>query len=417
MSAINRMLRARDRTLINIREEASLVRARLAPSKEAGRPMTDTNRTARYVANWQDERNSAALYRAIAEVEQNPQLKSVYQRLGEAEERHSSFWEAKLRAAGQPLPPFRLNWRTRALIFLSRRFGPAFVLPSIEPLERIDSHKYDLQPEARAGGLPQQEQSHARLLRAITTNVGGSHVGLEGGRIAQLEGRHRAIGGNALRAAVLGANDGLLSNFSLVMGVAGASLSGESVLITGVAGLLAGACSMALGEWLSVQSAHELYERQMRVEEQEVIEVPEEEAEELALIYQAKGLPEDEARRLARRIIKDETAALDTMAREELGINPEEMGGSPWAAAGASFCLFAVGAIIPVAPFFFLSGNLGVAVSAALSALALFGIGAGITLLTGRDALYSGLRQVIFGLLAAGITFGLGRAIGASLAG
>src|SRR5215831_9446903 len=373
------------------------------------RLMTDTNKTAQYRANWQDERNSAALYRAIAEAERNPQLKSVYQRLGETEERHSDFWEAKLRAAGQPIPPFRLNWRTRMLIFLARRFGPAFVLPNIEPLERIDSHKYDLQPEARAGGLPQQEQSHARLLRAITTNVGGSH--------AQLEGRHRAIGGNALRAAVLGANDGLLSNFSLVMGVAGASLSGESVLITGVAGLLAGACSMALGEWLSVQSAHELYERQMRVEEQEVIEVPEEEAEELALIYQAKGLPEDEARRLARRIIKDETAALDTMAREELGINPEEMGGSPWAAAGASFCLFAVGAIIPVAPFFFLSGNLGVAVSAAISALALFGIGAGITLLTGRNALYSGLRQVIFGLLAAGITFGLGRAIGASLAG
>src|SRR2546427_6022133 len=160
--------------------------------------MTDTNKMAQYVANWQDERNGAALYRAIAEVEQNPQLKSVYQRLAEAEERHSHFWEAKLRAAGQPLPLFRLNWRIRMLIFLARRFGPAFVLPNIEPLEQIDSHKYDLQPEALAGGLPQQEQSHARLLRAIT---GGSPTGLEGSRIAQLEGRHRAIGGNALRAA------------------------------------------------------------------------------------------------------------------------------------------------------------------------------------------------------------------------
>jgi vacuolar iron transporter family protein len=378
--------------------------------------MTDTNKMAQYVTNWQDERNSAALYRAIAEVEQNPQLKRVYQRLGEAEERHSCFWEAKLRGAGQPLPRFRLNWRTRTLIFLARRFGPSFVLPNIEPLEQIDSHKYDLQPEARAGGLPQQEQSHARLLRAITANAGGSHVGLEGSQIAKLEGRHRAIGGNALRAAVLGANDGLLSNFSLVMGVAGAALSGKSVLITGVAGLLAGACSMALGEWLSVQSARELYERQMRVERQEVIEIPEEEAEELALIYQAKGLPEDEAQSLAQRIIKDETTALDTMAREELGINPEELGGSPWTAAGASFCLFALGAIIPVAPFFFISGTWGVVVSAALSSLALFGIGAGITLMTGRGALYSGLRQVIFGLLAAGITYGLGRMIGASFA-
>src|SRR5215468_3522118 len=385
--------------------------------RKGRRLMTDTNKTSQYVTNWQDERNSAALYRAIAEVEQNQQLKSVFQRLGEAEERHSCFWEAKLRGAGQPIPPFRLNWRTRTLIFLARRFGPAFVLPNIEPLEQIDSHKYDLQPEAQAGGLPQQEQSHARILRAITGGARGSSVGLEGGQIARLEGRHRAIGGNALRAAVLGANDGLLSNFSLVMGVAGADLSGKAVMITGVAGLLAGAFSMALGEWLSVQSARELYERQMRVEKQELLEIPEEEAEELALIYQAKGLPEDEAKSLAQRIIKDERAALDTLAREELGINPEDLGGSPWAAAAASFCLFAIGAIIPVAPFFFLSGNSGVAVSAAISALALFGIGAGITLLTGRDALYSGMRQVIFGLLAAGITFGLGRAIGASLAG
>jgi vacuolar iron transporter family protein len=366
------------------------------------------------VTNWQDERNSAALYHAISEVEKSPQLKSVYRRLGEAEERHSCFWEAKLRSAGQSPPAFRLNWRTRTLIFLARRFGPAFVLPNIEPLEQIDSHKYNSQPEARAGGLPEQEQSHARLLRAITR---GTHAGLEGSRIAQLEGRHRTIGGNALRAAVLGANDGLLSNFSLVMGVSGAALSGSSVLITGIAGLLAGACSMALGEWLSVQSARELYERQIQVERQEVIEVPEEEAEELALIYESKGLPEEEARNMANLLIKDEAAALDTMAREELGINPEEMGGSAWAAAGSSFFLFATGAIIPVAPFFFLSGYEGVAVSAAFSMLGLFGIGAGISLLTGRELLYSGLRQVFFGLLAAGVTFGLGRIIGVSLTG
>jgi VIT1/CCC1 family predicted Fe2+/Mn2+ transporter len=374
--------------------------------------MAKPNNTAQYIANWQDERNGAALYRAISEVEQNPQLKTVYQKLAEAEERHSAFWEVKLRTAGQSVPAFRLNWRTRTLIFLARRFGPAFVLPNIEPLEQIDSHKYDLQPEAV--GLPQQEQSHARILRAIT---GGSSTGLEGGRIAQLEGRHRAIGGNALRAAVLGANDGLLSNFSLVMGVAGADLNSKSVLITGIAGLLAGACSMALGEWLSVQSARELFERQVQVEKQEVIEVPEEEAEELSLIYQAKGLPEDEARSLARRIISDETTAVETMAREELGINPEEMGGSAWTAAGASFVLFALGAIIPVAPFFFLTGSSGVVVSAVLSALALFGIGAGITLLTGRGVLYSGFRQILFGLIAAGITFSLGRLIGTSLAG
>ena len=216
---------------------------------------------------------------------------------------------------------------------------------------------------------------------------------------------------------MLGANDGLLSNFSLVMGVAGADLSGKSMLITGVAGLLAGACSMAIGEWLSVQSARELYQSQIEVEKQEVDEVPDEEAEELALIYQAKGLPEDEAKTLAKRLIVDKPSALDTMAREELGIDPEELGGSAATAAGASFCLFALGAIIPVAPFFFLSGLVGVIVSVCCATAALFGIGAGITLLTGRDVFYSGTRQVILGLLAAGITFGLGRVIGTSLAG
>ena len=216
---------------------------------------------------------------------------------------------------------------------------------------------------------------------------------------------------------MLGANDGLLSNFSLVMGVAGADLSGKSLLITGVAGLLAGACSMAIGEWLSVQSARELYQSQIEVEKQEVDEVPDEEAEELALIYQAKGLPEDEAQTLAKRLITDKASALDTMAREELGIDPEELGGSAGAAAGASFCLFALGAIIPVAPFFFLSGIVGVIVSICCATVALFGIGAGITLLTGRNVFYSGTRQVILGLLAAGITFGLGRVIGTSLAG
>src|SRR3989442_11660673 len=185
--------------------------------------MTDTNKLAQYVANWQDERNGAALYRAISELEKNPQLKKVYQRLGEAEERHSCFWEAKLRATTQPLPPFRLNWRTRTLIFLAQRFGPAFVLPNIEPLEEIDSHKYDLQPEAQAGGLPQQEHSHARLLQAIT---GGSRAGLEGSRIAQLEGPHRAIGGEPVRAAGAGGEDGPPSGFCFDRGGGGGVCEG-----------------------------------------------------------------------------------------------------------------------------------------------------------------------------------------------
>lgn len=376
--------------------------------------MADAAKVAQYIDNWQDELNSAALYHAISEAETDPRLKDVYERMAEAEERHSCFWEAKLHAANRPVPRFRMNWRTRTLIFLARRFGPAVVLPNVASLEQIDQHKYDRQADAREAGLPNQERSHARLLAAITSGV---EDGLEGGRIAQLEGRHRAVGGNALRAAVLGANDGLLSNFSLVMGVAGASLAANTVIVTGMAGLLAGACSMALGEWLSVKSARELYERQIEVERQELVEVPDEEAEELSLIYQAKGLPEDEARRLADRLIRDKSQALDTLAREELGVDPDELGGSAWTAASVSFLLFATGAIIPVAPFFFLSGIAGVAVSALVSATALFAIGAGITLLTGRSVFWSGSRQVLLGLLAAAITFGAGRLVGTSLGG
>jgi VIT1/CCC1 family predicted Fe2+/Mn2+ transporter len=374
------------------------------------------DKVARYRANWEDEQGSAALYRALSEIEKNPQLKDIYGRMAQAEERHSVFWEAKLKAAGAEVPrSYSPGWRTRVLIFLARRFGPKFVLPSIATLEQVDSHNYDMQSEAQAAKLPQQEQSHARLLKAIT---GGSRgQGLEGSQVAQLEGRHRATGGNALRAAVLGADDGLVSNLSLVMGVAGADLNSKAVLITGLAGLLAGACSMALGEWLSVQSARELYLRQIAVEKQEITEVPDEEAEELALIYQAKGLPENEAKSLADRLIQNQSNALDTLSREELGIDPDELGGSAWAAAATSFMLFAIGAIVPVSPFFFLSGMAAVLVSLGLSALALFVIGAGITLLTGRNLLYSGFRQVLFGLIAAGITFGIGRLIGVAVTG
>lgn len=368
----------------------------------------------RYRTNWQDEIESAALYQTLAEVERQPNLAEVYRRLAAVESEHARFWEEQLQAAGAPVPAKRPGWRTRALIWLARRFGPVFVLPTIGDLERMDSRNYAAQPESRATLLSAQERSHARVLQSI---IGGAQGGLEGSVIAQLEGRHRASSGNALRAAVLGASDGLLSNFSLVMGVAGADTGGRGVLIAGLAGLLAGAFSMALGEWISVQSSRELYERQIAIERDELEQHPDEEQVELALIYQAKGLPEEQARALAARLIADRPAALDTLAREELGVDPSELGGSAWEAAISSFLLFAIGAIIPVAPFFFIGGPGAVAASVALSALGLFGIGAAITLLTGRSVWYSGARQVLVGLLAAGITFGIGRLIGVSLGG
>jgi VIT1/CCC1 family predicted Fe2+/Mn2+ transporter len=363
----------------------------------------------RWGANYRDELNSAELYRQIAAAEEDETLSSVYQRLAQVEERHAEFWAKRLRDAGQAVPVHRVGWRTRALGWLARRFGTAFVVPSIDAMEQADAGSYDAQPEAAGTPLPGEERSHARLLQAIGGEQG---TGLQGPALARLEGRHRAASGNSLRAAVLGANDGLVSNFSLVMGVAGAQLGNTQILITGLAGLAAGAGSMAMGEWISVMNARELFSRQIAVEREELEQVPEEEREELALIYQAKGLPVEQAAELADRLISSPETALDTLAREELGIDPEQLGGSATVAAGTSFVLFAIGAIFPIVPFVFLRGTTAAVASAVLSALALFGIGALITLVTGRGVLFSGIRQVLIGFAAAVVTFGVGALIG-----
>jgi VIT1/CCC1 family predicted Fe2+/Mn2+ transporter len=359
------------------------------------------------------ERDGVALYEGIATAESNPKLAEVYRRLAAIERRHADSWERALREAGAAVPTPRASFRTRAMVWLARRFGPAFVVPSVTSLEEADRGRYH---GVGGGAVPMaaDEGSHARVLRQIQ---GFTRGGLEGGAVAQLEGRHRSAGGNALRAAVLGANDGLVSNLSLVMGVAGAELARGGVLITGLAGLLAGALSMALGEWLSVQSSRELVAHQIAAEKAELEADPEEEMEELALIYEAKGLPRDEALATARRILEDPARAVETLAREELGVDPESLGGSAWEAALTSFVLFAVGAVVPVLPFFWLGGPRGVVTSLAVSALGLFAIGGGTSMFTGQPLLKSGLRMVAFGLAAAGITFGIGRLIGVSLAG
>ena len=376
--------------------------------------MSEEGRKERYTANLQGEVDGAALYRTLAETEKNRELAQVYARLGAVEEAHAEFWKRKIGAIGERVPAIRPSFRTRALEWLARRFGPTFVLPTINTLEQMDSGTYDAQPEAVAGGLPAAERSHARIIEALAAPSSGA---FSGSTIARLEGRHRALGGNALRAAVLGANDGLCSNLSLVMGVAGADLSPHAILVTGLAGLLAGACSMALGEWLSVNTTRESYQRQIKTEADELEQVPAEEEEELALIYQAKGLPEDQAKILAQRLIANKETALDTLVREELGIDPEELGGSAWAAAATSFLLFAIGAIFPVAPYFTLSGMTAVIASLAASGVALFLIGAGTTLFTGLGMWFSGLRQLLIGFAAAGVTYGVGKLIGVAVTG
>ncbi len=367
----------------------------------------------KYLENWRDERNSAFIYQALSEIEKDPRIAEVYQRMGAVEIRHAEQWAQKIQEGGGQLPVFHPTLRTRILIRLAKLMGPAAVLPGLEAMERDGAASYNQQADATKA-MMEEERSHSVILNQIKNSGKG---GISGGVVAQLEGRHRSTGGNALRAAVLGANDGLVSNLSLVMGVAGATLNNRSILIAGFAGLLAGACSMALGEWLSVQSSRELFMHQISIEEEEIKQAPEEEAEELALIYEARGLEAEQARTLANQIMADKDNALETLAREELGVDPESLGGSAWEAAITSFLLFALGAIIPVFPFLFMQNANAVIVSILLSTVGLFALGSAITLFTGRSVLYSGTRMVVFGLMAAAITFAIGRLIGVSIGG
>ena len=366
---------------------------------------------ARFRANLQDEVDSAAQYHAMAASEPDEDVAKIYRELAAIEEKHATFWEERLREAGVEPGPRTPSWRARVLAWTSRRLGARSVLPTIAQKELADRDAYAEQGETAHTRMPAQERSHARILASLSKRRRGA----PGSELARIEGRHRNVGGNALRAAVLGANDGLCSNLSLVMGIAGATTQSNVILVTGGAGLIAGACSMALGEWISVTSAKELAERELRTEAAELAAAPEEEREELELIYQAKGIAKAEAKQMSEAVIADQGAALDVLAREELGLDPEDLGGSPWTAAATSFVLFAIGAIIPLAAFLFASGFTAIAISAGMSALALFGIGAVITIFTGRPALASGLRQLVLGLAAAGLTFGVGHLLGVAV--
>lgn len=364
----------------------------------------------RYRSNLKEEVDGAALYRLLAEAEKNPHLRTVYERLAVSEDRHLDLWARKLQEAGAEVPEFKPSFRVKVIGWLARRFGTAAVSPIVTRMEVAATGMYDDQPEAVEEHLPADERSHARLFREISS---GSRAGRGTVDIARVEGRHRGASGNALRAAVLGANDGLVSNLSLVMGVAGADPGRDVVLLSGVAGLLAGSLSMALGEWISVRSSAEALERQLAIEKEELENMPEEEEAELTLIYQAKGLTEADARSTAQRIISNPEIALSTLAREELGMTEDDHG-SAWVAAITSFLTFSAGAILPVLPWLVFSDTNGIAVSAAASGVGLFFVGTIITLFTGKGVLFSGMRMLGFGLAAAAITFGIGKLIGVS---
>ena len=376
------------------------------------RRMATAEEIRRYRFNLQDEIDSAAQYRAMAQGERDEAVARVYRELAAMEEKHARFWQERLKEAGQEPPPLRPSWRARVLSWTARRFGAQMILPTVATREYADRNGYLAQPETHGTRMTAQERTHARVLSSLLSSRAS---GASGSELARVEGRHRGVGGNALRAAVLGANDGLCSNLSLIMGVAGASSNAHAILLAGSAGLLAGACSMALGEWVSMTSSRELAERQVSIERDELEAAPDEEREELQLIYEAKGLPPDEAKQLSERLVRDPKNALDVLSREELGLDPEELGGSPGIAALTSFLLFAFGAIFPVAPFLFLGGMTAVGVSLAVSSAVLFLLGAAITIFTGKPVWRSGGRQLVLGLLAAGVTFGVGRALGVAL--
>ncbi len=347
------------------------------------RDFKDTVR--QYFRNIQLEVDSAALYRALSVEERKPEIAEVYKRLAAIEQAHKEFWKQRLSELGQQVPEFSVGWRTRTLIWLARRWGPDFVLPVVSTREHADVRYYDAQSEAVAGGFNAAERSHARIIRAVAASMPNMSIG----PLA-----------NALRAAVLGANDGLASNLSLVMGVAGANLTSHAILVTGLSGLVAGACAMAMGEWSSISTSRESHETGVDVEAREPADISEEEREQLANIYSAQGLRPDEARSLANRPA--------TTTREDFG-------GYAWNAAMSSFLLFATGALFPVVPFFFLSGSAAVLASIVISSAVLFLIGAGATLFTGRSFFFSGIRQLLVGLAAAGVTYTLGHFIGVTL--
>lgn len=365
-------------------------------------------------ASLQAEREAVWLYEGMAEAEKNRDLASIYGRLADTERRHVEVFRGRLREAGVADRPFKPGLRSRIIRRVAKRSGAQAVVPLVAAIEAQAASAYagssTRSTDKQLEEMEKEERGHARVFTWMAQGGAGS----QGADIARFEGRHRT-GGNALRAGILGANDGLVSVFLLVMGVAGAGVAQKEILITGGAGLIAGALSMALGEWLSVQSARELYQNQIAIESKELDTVPEEEKAELALIYQAKGLDKDSAKALAEKLLSDKATALDTLAREELGIDPEELGGSAWEAAGTSFLLFAAGGILPVLPYLFLTGWQGIAASALLGTLGLFGLGAASSLLTGTRFWKSSLRQVLFGLGAAALTFGIGKLVGGAI--
>lgn len=370
----------------------------------------DTGQARRFHELLASERRSAALYSGLAATAHGDQRK-VLTELAAVERKHAAHWADKLTEIGEPVPDqIRSGIRGRMLAWLGRRFSVDTVLPYLERAEHGDAGLYQDDPEATAA-MAVDERSHALVLSRLRDSRDGS----DSRGIQRRESWHRGDRSGALRAGVFGVNDGLVSNTSLVMGFAGSGASSSAILFAGLAGLLAGAFSMAAGEYISMRSQREAYQREISVESEELRDDPEAEAEELALIYRAKGLGADEAEQVAATIMKDRDTALNTMVREELGLDPDELG-SPWSAAISSLLTFAIGAVVVVLPYLFGSGVAALTMAIASAGAALFAVGAAIGLLNRKGAVRSGTRQLLVGGGAALLVFVVGHLAGAHTA-
>lgn len=335
--------------------------------------------------NWFHERESAWLYARVAAHEPDARKRQLFESLAAAAERQARRWQE---SSPTPFPQFQPTLRARIIARLLALGGPRGIRPALVAMKLRGLSVYDAAP------LP------GHPMPTSVQDIGQ---------------RHKRVSGGNLRAAVFGVSDGLVSNASLILGVAGAGLEPGVVITTGIAGLLAGALSMAAGEYVSVRSQREMYEYQIGLEREELAEYPEEEAEELALIYEARGMDLTRARELGQRMIANPEHALETLAREELGLNPQDLG-SPWGAAASSFVSFAAGALPPLLPFLFAQQAAQALLSCALvTAGGLFAVGMAISLFTGRSAWHGGLRLLAIGGTAALTTHLIGRFLGVAL--
>ena len=366
------------------------------------------------------EQDAIELYDALAQIEKDPRRAAAFRTIAGNERRHADVWASKLREAGAAVPaPTSPRLRVRTIIALARMFGTHAVRDIVQALEGSEEEIYSAQANPEVDAIAADEREHAEIWRRLSQDrgeKGPTDAGSDVGRaIAKSETWHRAGRSGTLRAVIFGVSDGLVSNLALVMGVAGASSGvGNFVLLAGIAGLLAGAFSMAAGEYISMQSQRELFERQIALERSEMEAMPEEEEAELASVYRSKGFTEAEAATIAHRMFANREQALDALVREELGLDPDELG-SPWGAAFGSFVAFAIGAMIPVVPYVVTTGGPAFVVAIALSLAALFAVGAGVSLLTGRGTLFSGARQVAIGAAAAAVTYAVGSLVGVAV--